>query len=123
MLMEDIYTFELRAQIWTLDSGLIEKCCCPTHPTITVPDDQQHGGVLPLHGPVQALDAHAMLGGAIGQGPGVPNGTGREVLGQLEKRDRRQGGINRNEREKGHRHQWSITAAVTFSHSWLLECN
>ena len=64
---------------------------------VTVLDDQQHGCVQPLHDSIQGLNAHAMLGCAIGKSPGVANGPGREVLGQLHKR----GGTETDEEMRG----------------------
>lgn len=51
--------------------------------TVAVFNDHEHRGVLALHGPVQGLDAHAVLRGAEGQSPRVPNGPRWEIPGKL----------------------------------------
>ena len=53
------------------------------HLSIAVLDDHEDGRVLALHGPVQGLDAHAVLGRAERQRPWVADGPRGEVPGQL----------------------------------------
>lgn len=55
----------------------------PAYLAVAVLDDHQHRGVLALHGPVQRLNAHAVLRGAESQRPRVADRPWREILGEL----------------------------------------
>lgn len=50
---------------------------------VAVFNDQEHRGVLGLHGSVQRLNAHAVLCSAKDQCPWVPDGPRREIPGKL----------------------------------------
>lgn len=96
-----------------------------SHLTVAVLYHHEHGRVLALHGSVQRLDAHAMLGRAKSQRPRVADRPRREILGELQ-----QGGRGRREEKerdrerareemkhiKGQSCRRSITSAATLWH-------
>jgi len=55
---------------------------------VAVLDDHEDRRVLALHGPVQGLDAHAVLGRAERQRPGVADGPRGKVPGELQAKKR-----------------------------------
>lgn len=57
-----------------------------SHLAVAVLYNHEHWRVLALHGSVQRLDAHAMLGRAKSQRPRVADRPRREILGELQRR-------------------------------------
>lgn len=56
----------------------------PSHLAVAVLDNHEHRRVLALHGSVQCLDAHAMLGRTESERPRVADRPRREILGELQ---------------------------------------